>query len=435
MNFSTTIFKFLFGYGILVFPLLLLVGPLISEVYLILLVLFSSYYIYKENKFDFYLNKFLIFFLLFYISTLVSTLVNFYNYDYAKSGIMYFRIPLFSIAIWYTLTKYNLFSKKIINFYIIFLLIIIIDSFLQFSIGKNILGYQVIKNRISSFFGDELILGGFLLRILPLFLIFIIIDNNFFNKKLNIFYSLIVSLVCVTIYLTGERSSFFLLILFFTIIFFSNKYLRKFIIVITIFSIFFSFTISQLRFSDELNPSIRMFNKTYNQLIGKGEEQYTEYKKQVFNKFYIFSHDHHGHYLLSYKIFKDYPILGVGPKGFRYLCRNKTYILENDDGCSTHPHNTYIQILTSNGVIGFSLLIIAFLYLLIEIFRSKKKINNKKNFDNYIVAENVILSAVFINFWPLIPTGNFFNNWLSMIYFYPIGFYLYFKFINEKKLS
>ena len=127
--------------------------------------------------------------------------------------------------------------------------------------------------------------------------------------------------------------------------------------------------------------------------------------------------------MLSYKIFKDYPILGVGPKGFRYLCRNKIYILENDDGCSTHPHNTYIQILTSNGIIGFSLLIIAFLYLSIEIFRSKKKkLITKKQFDNYTVAENVILSAVFINFWPLIPTGNFFNNWLSMIYFYPIGF-------------
>ena len=105
MNFSINISKFFFGYGILVFPLLLIVGPLISEVYLILLVLFSSYYIFKENKFDFYLNKFVIFLLLFYISTLVSTLVNFYNYDYAKSGIAYFRIPLFSIAIWYTLTK------------------------------------------------------------------------------------------------------------------------------------------------------------------------------------------------------------------------------------------------------------------------------------------------------------------------------------------
>ena len=435
MNISPSIFKFFFGYGVLIFPLFLLLGPLISEVYLILLVLFALYYIHKENKFHFYKNKFVIFFFIFYVSTLISTLINFYNYDYAKSGILFFRIPLFSIAIWYSLTKYDLFSKKIIIFYIIFLSIIIIDSLIQFSFGKNILGYKVISGRISSFFGEELILGGFLLRTLPFFFICIILNDKFFYKKLNIIYYLIISLICVTIYLTGERSSFFLLILFFTTIFFSNKYLRKFIIIITIFSIFFSFIISQFRLSDEINPSTRMFVKTYNQLTGKNEEQYGKYKKKLFNKVYIFSHDHHGHYLLSYKISKDFPILGTGPKGFRYLCRNKVYILENNDGCSTHPHNTYVQILTSNGIIGFLFLIIGFLYLSIEIFRCKKKINNEKQFDKYMVAENIILSAIFVNFWPLIPTGNFFNNWLSMSYFYPIGFYLYFKFRNEKKFS
>ena len=57
--------------------------------------------------------------------------------------------------------------------------------------------------------------------------------------------------------------------------------------------------------------------------------------------------------MLSYKIFEDHMISGTGPKGFRYLCRNKIYILENNDGCSTHPHNTYIQVLVSNGLIGF----------------------------------------------------------------------------------
>ena len=435
MSISPSIFKYFFGYGVLIFPLFLLLGPLISEVYLILLVLFALYYIHKENKFHFYKNKFVIFFFIFYLSTLISTLINFYNYDYAKSGILYFRIPLFSIAIWYALTKYDLFSKKILIFYIIFLSIIIIDSLIQFSFGKNILGYNVISSRISSFFGEELILGGFLLRTLPFFLICIILNDKFFHKKLNIIYYLIISLTCVTIYLTGERSSFFLLILFFTTIFFSNRYLRKFIIIITIFSIFFSFIVSQFRLSDEINPSTRMFAKTYNQLTGKGEEQYGKYKKKLFNKVYIFSHDHHGHYLLSYKIFKDFPILGTGPKGFRYLCRNKIYILENNDGCSTHPHNTYVQILTSNGIIGFLFLIIGFLYLSVEIFRCKEKINNEKQFDKYMVAENIILSAIFVNFWPLIPTGNFFNNWLSMSYFYPIGFYLYFKFRNEKKFS
>lgn len=435
MNISPSIFKYFFGYGVLIFPLFLFLGPLISEVYLILLVLFSLYYIHKEKKFHFYKNKFLIFFFIFYISTLISTLINFYNYDYVKSGILYFRIPIFSIAIWYALTKYDLFSKNIITFYIIFLSIIIIDSLIQYYVGKNILGYKVISGRISSFFGEELILGGFLLRTLPFFLICIILNDKFFYKKLNIIYCLIISLICVTIYLSGERTSFFLLILFFSTIFFSNSYLRRFIIIITIFSVFFSFIISQSRLSDDVNPSVRMFSKTYYQLTVEGEAHYGKSEKKLFNKFYIFSRDHHGHYLLSYKIFKDFPILGTGPKGFRYLCRNKIYIVENYDGCSTHPHNTYAQILTSNGIIGFLLLIIGFFYLSIEILRCKKKIKNEKQFDKYMVAENIILSAVFVNFWPLIPSGNFFNNWLSMSYFYPIGFYLYFKFRNEKKFS
>ena len=86
-----------------------------------------------------------------------------------------------------------------------------------------------------------------------------------------------------------------------------------------------------------------MFSKTYAQLLGKGGN-YEENKKKLFDKVYIFSHDHHGHYLLATKIIKDHPIFGVGVKGFRYMCRKKIYILENNDGCSTHPHNTYLQV-------------------------------------------------------------------------------------------
>ncbi len=292
MDFQNNILKFFFGYGLCIFPLLLLIGPLVAETFLILSIAFAFYYIFKSNKSYFFLNKYSIFFLIFYLSTLISTLHNFYNFDYAKSGISYFRIPLFSIAIWYILTKYDLFSKNNIKnitiFYIIFLSIIIIDSLIQYYFGKNILGYNVISNRISSFFGEELILGGFLLRTLPFFLICIILNDKFFFKKLNIVYCLIISLTCVIIYLTGERSSFFLLILFFVIIFFSNWYLRKFIIIITIFSILISFMISQFRLSDEINPSARMFTKTYNQLTGKNDKQYEKYKKKFLIKFIFF---------------------------------------------------------------------------------------------------------------------------------------------------
>ena len=116
-----------------------------------------------------------------------------------------------------------------------------------------------------------------------------------------------------------------------------------------------------------------MFTKSYNQIFTDVNRNLGEDKKKVFYKFFIFSHDHQGHYLLSYKIFRDHMLTGTGVKGFRYLCRNKIYILDNNEGCSTHPHNTYMQILTSNGLIGIFLIIFAFFYILKEIFLCKKK--------------------------------------------------------------
>ena len=108
--------------------------------------------------------------------------------------------------------------------------------------------------------------------------------------------------------------------------------------------------------------------------------------------------------------------------------------MEKNDGCSTHPHNTYVQILVSMGLIGISFIIFALYYFVKEIFINRKEINQKKKiFDKYKVSKSIIISAIFINLWPLIPSGNFFNNWVSMIYFYPIGFYLYF--INAKLVS
>ena len=127
------------------------------------------------------------------------------------------------------------------------------------------------------------------------------------------------------------------------------------------------------------------------------------------------------------KIIKDNFFLGTGIKGFRYLCRNKIYILDQKyDGCSTHPHNTYLHILTSNGFIGFFLLVFAYVYIIIQMLRVRKKINLENNINEFEISKSILLAGFFINFWPFIPSGNFFNNWLSIFYFYQIGFYLYF---------
>ena len=68
--------KHFFSYGVGIFPLLLLIGPLISELFLVTVILFTWILIVKKKQFK-YLNKYFIFFSLFYLSTLFSTLLNF----------------------------------------------------------------------------------------------------------------------------------------------------------------------------------------------------------------------------------------------------------------------------------------------------------------------------------------------------------------------
>ena len=75
-------------------------------------------------------------------------------------------MPLYAFAIWFILEKFNNFDK-IVLFSISFILIC--DSLIQYYFGKNLVGFELKSGRVSSFFGEELILGSFILRTLPIF--------------------------------------------------------------------------------------------------------------------------------------------------------------------------------------------------------------------------------------------------------------------------
>ena len=206
--------------------------------------------------------------------------MNFRDFDNSKSSIFYFRIPLFALSAWYILDRFKLFNNKILFFYIVFFSFLILDSLIQYYTGKISLGTRLLEVDLK-FFGEELILGGFILRIIPFFLLYLVLNNLIGGNKVNFQYVILTSLSCLIVYLSGERTSFFLLILFFFTLYFINKFLRKFII-FTMFSfMIFAFVDPHFRVSEDFNPAIRMFKKSYDQIIGKGEEQYEEHKKNV----------------------------------------------------------------------------------------------------------------------------------------------------------
>ena len=50
-----------------------------------------------------------------------------------------------------------------------------------------------------------------------------------------------------------------------------------------------------------------------------------------------------------------------------------------------------------------------------------------RKYNKYKFSLYSILVLNLLNFMPIFPSGNFFNNWLSITYSIPLGFYLYLR--------
>jgi O-antigen ligase len=381
-------------------PLLLITGPFLSDLALSLIALIFLIYCIKKKNFCYFKNKYFYIFIFFWLYLILNSLFNNYNLDSLKISFFYFRYGVFVIAI----TTYLLFDKRFIKyfFYCIFIcfLVLILDGFLQYFNGENILGWK--KNiRTSSFFGDEKILGSYLSRLWPIFFgLSIFVVNH--KHKLFLIFILIFILSEILIFLSGDRSAFFYINLSAIIIILLSKKLFK-LRLITLLS-----TIILLLIISFINPSAkeRVFNQTVDQMNLFNSEK--QKKKEI----YIFSKQHTHHYITAYRMFLDNKVFGVGVKNFRNFCNKEKYE-ESSLSCSTHPHNTYIQILSETGLVGFIFLMLIVIYFLKFIFKHLLlRLKGKSFFSDFEIC---ILSGIAIYLWPFIPNGNVFNNWLNII--------------------
>ena len=145
-------------------------------------------------------------------------------------------------------------------------------------------------------------------------------------------------------------------------------------------------------------------------------------------------------------MFKDNKIFGVGPRMFRFLCDDVKYediwnreiqynnrgeekklshgknLILDYNGCSTHPHNLFIQVLSETGLFGM-IFYLSFLFFIS--FQLCKYILNKKNQNNdkNNIMAFVALVCLFSIFFPLLPANNFFGSYINIFYYFILTFY------------
>ena len=418
-----TIIKYL----ITLLPFSLVFSIFIAETFLILLTFFYFYEIRKKSLFkSIFLNfSSLNYFLFSYFLYVSFNSIFLEDEFFLRKTIFYFRFYFYFISILFFIKKLDLYNLILRNFFIIFI-VLILDAIFQFIFGYNVIGMPIVsQNRISSFFGDELILGSYITRLLPFFLIFIYGLNNKILFKLIYFLG-----VVLVVILSGERTALFLLLLSMCIFFISIKRLRLHLLYIFAFFI--------IIFVSLINLNSTYYERYYINVVNgfglvKSSGGFKLNDLSIFDNdknlsIKIFSRHYQDHYESAYKIFKNNFIVGGGTKSFRYLCKKTEYKISSSS-CSTHPHNITMQFLSELGILGFIFLIFFHLLLGKDFFKILK-IKKDEKAKIFLIFS---LVGLIINIFPLIPSGNFFNNWLSIVFILNLVNYIYLrqKYLND----
>jgi hypothetical protein len=363
-------------------------------------------------------------FIFFYVFCIIGSIVSEFTIYSLTKVLPYIRFGLFIILVKFLLKNDNKFLSYFSNSLLISFLIIFIGLFFQI-LNVSPFVNSSLNSRYSSFFFEEMIMGSYLIKILPISLALLYISG----KKLSIYISIF--FVSLMILISGERSAIISLSLFLGFLFlFTNLFnLKK-----KIFVLFLTASIT-LFLNDNLK--FRIIDKTLYQLrIIEPKRDYVEFKySDKPERFTAIAREEFfiplKYYLLlntGLKIYKDHIFFGSGVKTFRILCKEDEYYLKKNylafkdkpdnyyegftgvDGCSTHPHNYYIQLLAETGLMATLIVFFVFCLSIYNYFKTN------------LFEKKIIFLGILINLFPFITTGSFFNNFISILIYLPICF-------------
>ena len=484
---------------VLCIPVLLITGPFLPDFILSLCSVSYIIFLCKEKKIIILKNKFFYFFLFFLTICIISSILSEYQSKSMLTSFGYLRFGIFIFVIGYLVNNKKKFLNKLSLILILIFLTLFFDALFQKFTGSNILGVNRPFGRVTSLFGEDIKLGGYIMRFTPLLLAILIYLKS--NKYL------IISILFISIFLTlisGQRIAFLMTIIFLGgfIIFCNFNFKIKLLLFFSPIIFFLASILNEETRHRIIDTTFYQINLTNSKPFFK-EVKIGNHPIAIHRDSTLLPRVYHMYYETSLKIFKDNIFFGSGPKTYKILSGEKRYLTisnhigwenfvkKNNDkvilklkkihqnqiekisnseeykklkqdysliedskykdwllshglsnldfnqrikddiwlknngfadinypgfanitGFNSHPHNTYLLLLSETGLLGFSCIILIWIFSLFKVF------------SNIHLYYKCLILGIIINLFPFVPSGNFFNNWLSILYFYPLGFLL-----------
>ena len=429
------------------FPISFILGNFVTNLNLVIFCLLGIYHLkgkILKTNYNLPIKIIFLFFLIIFFSTALSFAQSLYlngfdQYDLERltKSILFLRFFLMLIIV------YLLSAQDILNFKYFFItaalspFVISLDVIFQYIFGFNIIGLKNDGWFNSSFFGDELIAGGFIQNFSFFSIIFaplLLKEKNFINFIAIMF---LIGILFMGIIFSGNRMPLISFLFGLLLAFIFTNYLKK-IVPLSFILLLIIFQFITLKDQEIKNNYLSYFHHATNIIIGiknitvanltsiEKSETNEEKQKNIFlkdkfeptkQKRLIDRSGHNRLFLTAIDTWRLNKIFGNGIKSFRKDClklQGPEYNFEKDIVdfkknrlCSNHPHNYYLEILTELGIVGF-LIVLLMATIFIKFIIKNFKFMVEKNFGSALLLASTI--SFILGAFPLKSTGSIFTT-------------------------
>lgn len=373
-------------------PVLVFMSKAAADGILALTGLIFLFFSFKSNNFGWLSNRWFQAVLLFVVFGMVTAVFSPYPKDAFVQSLIYIRWPLAAMALlmvfFNTPARLQTFEKAAFWF----LAFVVADGILQMATGADILGHPSVEehSRMTGPFAKR-VLGVYGLKLFFFAFIFVLMQMER-TKKNIIIQSVLILLFNVFLLMTGERIVFLLGFLFFLIwfggVFVAYRELRK--LIVTLVASAFSLFALVIALNHEL--FVKRFVPFVDAMKNFSDTTYGD----IFHS--------------AYQLWQLSPLVGVGSRMYTEVCVLKLgyptdeSLYQTVDGlCQHHPHNIYLELLSQNGILGT----LIFFAVLFFVFR---ELMSRALWKKDMMQMTVLLSSVFVIFWPLASSMSIFAN-------------------------